>query len=543
MNFYIIIPFIAFIINGFTLSIIADHPRKKPVHFAYIIFAGSTEFWLLCNISLWSNIPDTWLVPLLKFNSIFWLPIGFLFCHFVCEFLEIKKNILYYLFLCITLTSIVVSLTTDLVVKRYIKLFWGVNQESGLLFLPFTIVVVTIPVIISLYYLISYRKKVTHNKKKRQIEVLIVGTLVTLSIGLISGVLLPEMLGMHDLVELTAAATAILSAFIFVSIRKYQFLTPGIEDIAHELFLNVLDGVLLVDSESIIIQANNSAERIIGHGDSEIIGQCITDVLPDCSFLKKDDNSCLLEIKNEKPTISVMTTQAAITHNGQYLGKLILLRDVTEQLKAKEEIKRNLAEKELMLRETHHRIRNNLQIIVSLLDMQSLFGTETIVKDVVRESKTRIKSIALIHERLYQSENLAEVKFTTYLKELVQDIITSHTNSSKEVSMNYNLDDINLDFERAVNCGLIISEVLTNSLKHAFIEQQHPEISIELHKTAGHAILFTLQDNGSGLPHDINVIEPTTLGLQLIQSLAEQLEAKLTYTSENGTFFSMNFKA
>ena len=156
--------------------------------------------------------------------------------------------------------------------------------------------------------------------------------------------------------------------------------------------------------------------------------------------------------------------------------------DITERKKAEEEILRSLKEKELLLREIHHRVKNNLQIISTLLTLQSSQSKKINVNDLYRESQNRIQSIALIHENLYHSEDLAHINFEAYVKGLITDLFDSYGVDSRKIKLNLQIDNVTMGIETAIPCGLIINELVSNSLKHGFSGLETGQINVELHK-------------------------------------------------------------
>ena len=156
--------------------------------------------------------------------------------------------------------------------------------------------------------------------------------------------------------------------------------------------------------------------------------------------------------------------------------------DITERKKGENEILKSLKEKELLLREIHHRVKNNLQIVSTLLSLQSSQSNKIDVNDLYKESQNRIQSIALIHENLYQSEDLAHINFEVYVKGLLSDLFDSYGVDSSRIKLNLDIENVTLGIETAIPCGLIINELVSNSLKHGFTGNETGEINVEIHK-------------------------------------------------------------
>ncbi|MEB3279855.1 MAG: histidine kinase dimerization/phosphoacceptor domain -containing protein [Lyngbya sp.] len=210
-------------------------------------------------------------------------------------------------------------------------------------------------------------------------------------------------------------------------------------------------------------------------------------------------------------------------------------RDISERKQAEK-----LKHQQTLLKEIHHRVKNNLQVICSLLRLQSRFVQDPVVKAKFQESQNRVKSMALIHEKLYQSDDFRRIKLDEYIKDLTKTLLRTYTVNTSQISLETEIDqNIFLDFDTLTPCGLIICELISNSIKYAF-EPNKPGI-IWIRATLDHKQNFTfiIGDNGQGLPSDCNLENVKTLGLQLVQDLTEQLQGKLTINQDNGTEFKI----
>jgi two-component sensor histidine kinase len=224
----------------------------------------------------------------------------------------------------------------------------------------------------------------------------------------------------------------------------------------------------------------------------------------------------------------------------EIIGAVITFTDITERKKAEIEIKNSLNEKEVLLREINHRVKNNLQIIASLLHLQADSIDDKKLVDILKESETRVKSMAIVHEKLYQSSNFADINFKQYLEKLVYDILYTYGIKIGTIKVQLDIEDIDLNMDTAIPLGLIINELVTNTIKYAF-PQNEGTITIKL-KSLPENIEITIADNGIGLPKDIKLENPETLGLQLVQTLTKQLDGKLKLNKDNGTEFKITFK-
>jgi PAS domain S-box-containing protein len=220
---------------------------------------------------------------------------------------------------------------------------------------------------------------------------------------------------------------------------------------------------------------------------------------------------------------------------------VVVLNDVTERKRAEEKIQASLQEKEVLLKEIHHRVKNNLQIVSSLLYLQANRTEHPGAVAALRESRSRVKSMALIHERLYQSPNLASVDMGEYTRNLVSDLQLSHRAEDSSVRLTVNVRDIPLGITEAIPCGLIINELVSNSLKHAFPEGRKGEVVIQLTRVDTGSFALQVRDNGIGLPEHVDFRKSPSLGLTLVNSLVEQLGGTIELDRREGTAFTITF--
>ncbi|BDQ03402.1 sensor histidine kinase [Ignavibacterium sp.] len=198
-----------------------------------------------------------------------------------------------------------------------------------------------------------------------------------------------------------------------------------------------------------------------------------------------------------------------------------------------EEEKKKSDEK-ILLKEIHHRVKNNLNIIIGLLELQSQNIEDVAVKEMFRESINRIRSMAIIHEYLYRSENQSAIDLSLYIESLADNLLAVYADIKKELMINYKMDSVFTDFDLAIPVGLIVNEIITNSIKHAFIERPKGKIDISLEKNNS-KIKLTIKDDGIGVPVNLDIENSKSLGLQLIKLLVSQLNGDYKIYREDGT--------
>ncbi|NES05696.1 MAG: PAS domain-containing protein, partial [Okeania sp. SIO2F4] len=221
-----------------------------------------------------------------------------------------------------------------------------------------------------------------------------------------------------------------------------------------------------------------------------------------------------------------------------YIGSCI---DISDRKQAEAQIQNSLQEKEVLLKEIHHRVKNNLHIISNLLDLQSDYIEDEKVLDLFADSQNRIQTMALIHEQLYQSKDLGKIDFSEYIHTLMDNLLSSYSNRESIINPIINVEPISLNLETAIPCGLLINELVTNSLKYAFPNGENGEVSIELHQDEQEKIHLTIGDNGIGMPADFDWQNSSSLGLKLVRILSKQLKAEIEFDATQGTVVNLIF--
>ena len=220
---------------------------------------------------------------------------------------------------------------------------------------------------------------------------------------------------------------------------------------------------------------------------------------------------------------------------------ITVLNDVTERKQAEEQITASLREKEALLKEIHHRVKNNLQIVSSLLYLQARNTEHPGAIEVLRDSQNRVRSMALIHEKLYGSPSFASVDMAEYARDLALQVFKSYRDGAQSTRLRTNLDNVSLDISQAIPCGLIINELVCNALKHAFPVGREGEITVQLQRGNGGKMTLVVADSGIGLPEDVDFQKSSSLGLNLVCALVKQLEGRIELDRSAGTAFEITF--
>lgn len=331
---------------------------------------------------------------------------------------------------------------------------------------------------------------------------------------------------------------------------------------------NVTDYALLqVDTESRISSWNTGAARTFGYKEEEILGQQMSTLYPPEDAVRGDaekDLELALEHgrfedarwmvrKDGSRFFGRWVTTPMWDETGELRGFAKVLRDETERREAEQQMRASLAEKQALLQEIHHRVKNNLQVITSLLSIQASRIENPQVAAVLADTENRVRAIAALHETLYSSQDLASIEFGSYLKQLVRDLVSFYSVDRKRLQVTVTTEDLVVDIGQAIPLGLIVNELVTNALKHAFPGDRRGTVQVELGyvrssidaekgQTLDEGLgRLTVQDDGIGMPPGLKFDETRSMGLHLVNVLVEQLRGTLELETAAGTRVTIEF--
>ena len=307
-------------------------------------------------------------------------------------------------------------------------------------------------------------------------------------------------------------------------------------------------GIYRLDAQGRCVYVNEKWSEITGFSAEHALGdawqQCVHPddrewVLAQRTKDFQEGRPLQVEYRYLRPDGSIRWAYSQAVHeldkSGNIIGHVGTITDITERKLAEEKIKSSLREKELLLKEVHHRVKNNLQIITSLLSLQSRSVDDGEARDLLLESQTRVGSIALVHEKLYETKDLAGIDFGEYCESLGGSLFQSYGVDPAHIALKVSVEDGFLELDRAIPYGLIVSELVTNSLKYAFPTQARGEIHIAMARPKNGKRILRVADNGVGLPGDFDLHGTKSLGLHLVRTLSEQLGGTLEVDGKNGT--------
>ena len=351
-------------------------------------------------------------------------------------------------------------------------------------------------------------------------------------------------------VSLYFFATLIKTRAVLAEVKKRQQVENALRE-TEQRFQSYVEhspvGIFVTDPKGFYVDVNPAACLLTGYDQAELLKMNLMDyVVPEWKpaavrhfQMATEQGYAMGEVeiqRKEGARRFWMVTAMKLTAT-RFLG---FVDDITERRRAETEIRQNLREKEVLLKEIHHRVKNNMNVITSLLSLQAreIHGEDQAVA-ALNESIQRVRSMALVHEKLYQVSDLSKIPFREYIETLVQELLTIH-DAQNRISVNYQVEPLKLSINLAIPCGLILNELITNALKHAFPQLDRGHIGVALATTeAGYRL--TVSDDGKGMPESVDIASAESLGLHLVHILIEQLVGQFVINRAQGTEIQITF--
>lgn len=314
---------------------------------------------------------------------------------------------------------------------------------------------------------------------------------------------------------------------------------------------SIQEAVFVADNDGTLLRTNSAAGRLTGYSVNEMMDQPLTKFYNFAEmgdfYEKKKNTDRSFEfslIHKNKKTIPVLFSEAELLdHQNEKVGTVAVASDISERKKAEKKIRDSLKEKEVMLAEIHHRVKNNMAVISGLLQLQIYSANNKHVEKALSDSQMRIQSIALVHEMLYESESLAYIKYDKYINDLMQAISSMHVNESRKIELISEVEPISLTINQAIPCSLLVNELIVNAFKHAFEDQKGGRIKVNI-VMKGDMVVMTISDSGSGFDRE-KFSDSDTLGATLVKTLTSQLKGEfeiLESGEDSGSSFRIEFK-
>jgi PAS domain S-box-containing protein len=310
------------------------------------------------------------------------------------------------------------------------------------------------------------------------------------------------------------------------------------------------DALIVTDKQKNITKINAAALKMLEYKEDELINKSLSEVFIDNSAVAGINGTANAVIENlethfkkkDEELVPVNLSKTIISNkNGRIQSLVYVAGDITEFKKSERLIKESLEEKEILLSEIHHRVKNNLAVISGLLQMQRWESKDEAAREVLQDSQLRVKSIALVHEKLYQSSNLSNIDFERYINELIEGINQTFNNSETHINFNVDVEPLLLSINQAIPCSLLINELVVNIHKHAFNGISEGEVGVKLWKE-GKDVHLIVRDNGKGLHELPGDSSEQSLGMSLVHTLAAQIDGEVQAYNEEGAVFEIIFK-
>jgi PAS domain S-box-containing protein len=309
--------------------------------------------------------------------------------------------------------------------------------------------------------------------------------------------------------------------------------------------------MVLTDHEGRIININKSFKQLLSYSKKEIVKKTIGEInlFDDSSDFQKTNQSILsgeqidkyfTKIRNRDGNLFQVIFSSTLLENSSGDNYLLTFVDITKQKELETSLLESLHEKDVLLKEIHHRVKNNLQIISSLLNLQSGVTDDPTSRAIISETQNRVQSIALMHENLYKNKSLSAIKLDDYVKDMLGRIHQTYDFPGKVVTSSVEISNINIDLKQCLSVGLILNELITNAYKYAFINRPRGEIRI-CANLKNDNLELTVADNGNGLPDGFNIESQSSLGLQLVTILTNQLDGNIKCKNNGGAEFKILF--
>jgi len=328
--------------------------------------------------------------------------------------------------------------------------------------------------------------------------------------------------------------------------------------------------MILVDPDSVVRQVNRAAIELSNYKPGEILGlrsgqvlgcihaldggrhcgagevcqacgirKAVQETFQTCAGCFRREATLRFRRNGEITEAHFLVSTTALNVSGKDMV-LICLEDVTDRMRAEQQIKTSLREKEMLLQEIHHRVKNNLQVILSLLSLQSKYVEDERTLQMFQESQNRVRSMVFIHEKLYRSKDVSRIDFADYVSNLAANLMHSYGLAGR-VKLHVDVKDVRLGVNAAIPCGLIINELVTNSLRHAFPADRRGRVDIALRAEDDRRYVLSVSDDGVGLPADFDFNDCESLGMELVSTLTQQLGGTMKVDQSDGTRFEIAF--
>ncbi len=500
----------------------------------------------------------------MKIGSLGWLSISFLFLHFLYTFLNKKRDFFFYYSLTVSLLSMIINLSTNLITNGYINTFWGPGEQHSSLFLPAIILTIILPAVYAVYLMTAEVRTTKDFNVKKAVKLMLVGSIITVTVGLISNVVLPSILKINSIVKIGESGTVFQSIFIFIAIIKYKLFTiSGIEEVAEDVYSNIRDAVAILNVEGYIIQVNNAFETLFGKKINTKSRVHINSLLPNHNFIKVfHDSQRGLEINGKWKYLSL--TQSSVNRQNVEKGKVLIIRDETKRKEAELEIikAKDAAEelnrlKSVFLTNMSHELRTPL---ISIIGFSELLTDEikddeqrVMAESITTSGKRLVDTLNSILElsRIESNEIALNLKFIN-INKLIGELVLPYKTAAEKKGLAFEASSAREDIEIAADKNLFeaaFNHIMGNAVKYTEEGNIRVEVDIEPSPERNWTVI-KVSDTGVGISKEkLPVIfdpfrqasegmsrkfEGAGLGLTIVKRFIELMKGSITADSEPG---------
>jgi PAS domain S-box-containing protein len=337
------------------------------------------------------------------------------------------------------------------------------------------------------------------------------------------------------------------------SLREANRAIERSEAFLRGIFEETPDGVLLVDAECFVTRANGQAEQLFGYLQGDLVGVAVDALLfetgpgaePVCERVRatplQKGPDGTLQLRGRRRDGTTFPADAMASPLRERALVILTVRDMTDSWEQEEALRRAVEDKNTLLKELYHRVKNNLQLIISLFNLQVRSVSEEQARQALLDAASRVRAMALVHERLYQSGTLSSIRLDDYVRELCEQVAGAASAHQRGIAVDVEAEPLEVGLDVAVPLGLLLNELVTNSFKHGFPDERRGRVLVRLARVDGDTVRLTVSDDGVGLPPGMDRTSRRSLGLKLVSALTEQLRARFTLDNQDGAVATLDF--
>lgn len=550
MNYYSLIPLASLISGIFITALILGKDMRKPAHQAFIMFSLALQAWAALDFINWNLEGDNARLMLMKMQSVTWLAVGFLFLNFIYVFLSRRKDVIYKVIRFAMVASILLSLSGNLVIEDCKTTFWGADIKPGILFFPVVFIVMLTPFLFAIHLIYKELRRTTSFTRRKQLVLLFSGTLTAIVAGITTDILMPYVFHIA-FPGLSSTASVFQSVLIFVAVTRYGFLAVEISEIAEELFHNVNDAVIVMNTGGKVVNYNSAARDMMGEDIGNISLEKEIEAYK--ANTPYDSFETVLKANNGRKT--VLLTQSCVKHLGSIIAWILIVRDITRKKQMELELIEKNKELDAFVYKASHDLKGPLSSVKGLVALarEGLENKATLSYiDMIEKTASRMDKVLLDLLQVTRIKKSDIVPGKIMLKKLVDEILDSlqYTPGYSKVTIEVYCDEKAGLYSDLNSVSSVIQNLVVNAISYRNPEAFASWLDIMI-KTNEKGAEIVIADNGIGIPEDqqekvfemfhrvSNFAEGTGLGLYIVKSAMARLGGTIRLESQvdKGTKF------